>query len=88
MRFLNQHGLINNSQNFHLIFTTSYDNYAIKAFQYNAINYLLKPIDPDLLLEAINRLPENVNTSNQQLQLDVLNKTYQNGDYQQLTITL
>ena len=42
---------------YHLIFFTSHNTYALKAFQYNAINYLLKPIDPDLLIEAIKRLP-------------------------------
>jgi DNA-binding LytR/AlgR family response regulator len=36
-----------------IIFTTAYDQYAIKAFQVNAIDYLLKPIDPEDLTRAI-----------------------------------
>ena len=38
-----------------LIFTTAYDEYAIKAFKVNSIDYLLKPIDEDELKEAIDK---------------------------------
>lgn len=43
-----------------VIFTTAYDEYALKAFEYNALDYLLKPIDPNRLAEAINRLEEDI----------------------------
>src|SRR5690606_4646369 len=39
-----------------IIFTTAYDEHALKAFQVNALDYLLKPIDQERLLEALNRL--------------------------------
>jgi DNA-binding LytR/AlgR family response regulator len=38
-----------------VIFTTAYDQYAIKAFQVNAIDYLLKPIDPIELAKAVDK---------------------------------
>lgn len=41
---------------FHLVFTTAYDQYAIKAIKYAAFDYLLKPIDIDELKETIERL--------------------------------
>ena len=41
--------------NFKVIFTTAYDQYAIKAFSVAALHYLLKPIHPDLLQEALER---------------------------------
>lgn len=40
----------------HVIFVTAYDEYAIKAFEVNALDYLLKPIDPDRLSESIDKL--------------------------------
>lgn len=38
-----------------IIFTTAYDQYAIKAFKVNSIDYLLKPIDEDELAEALKK---------------------------------
>ena len=42
-----------------VIFTTAYDEYAIKAFEYNALDYLLKPIDNERLKDTIQRIEEN-----------------------------
>ncbi len=38
-----------------LVFVTAYDQFAIKAFQYSAVDYLLKPIDPNLFLQAVSK---------------------------------
>jgi two-component system, LytTR family, response regulator len=40
---------------FGIIFTTSYDQYAIKAFRFSALDYLLKPINPKELLAAVQK---------------------------------
>lgn len=39
--------------NFSVIFTTAYDQFAVKAFKFNALDYLLKPIDKDELIQAV-----------------------------------
>jgi two-component system LytT family response regulator len=44
----------------HVIFITAYDEYAIKAFDVNALDYLLKPIQPERLKEAIGKVKEEV----------------------------
>ena len=44
------------SVNFHLIFTTSFDQYALKAFRFSAIDYLLKPVDREELQKAIQKV--------------------------------
>src|SRR6478735_8502875 len=40
----------------HVIFTTAYDEYALKAFEVNALDYLLKPIEPKRLADAMQKL--------------------------------
>jgi len=37
----------------HVIFTTAYDEYALKAFEVNALDYLLKPVEPKRLADAL-----------------------------------
>ncbi len=41
-----------------VVFTTAYDEYALKAFEYNAMDYLLKPIEPKRLEDTIKKLIE------------------------------
>ncbi len=46
--------------NFNFIFTTAFDQYAIKAFRFNAIDYLLKPILTEELIEAVNKVKQRI----------------------------
>src|SRR5690349_11786932 len=43
---------------FDIVFCTAYDQFAIRAFKYSALNYLLKPVDPDDLKVTIQRIEE------------------------------
>ena len=58
-----------------IIFTTAYDEYALKAFKLNSIDYLLKPLDEDELKFAVDmfkeKQPEQMNV---QLNLDAIRK--------------
>lgn len=47
--------------NFELIFVTSYSEYAVRAFQLSAIDYLLKPVDEKLLIAAIDKVRKKQN---------------------------
>jgi DNA-binding LytR/AlgR family response regulator len=46
-----------------IIFTTAFDEYALRAFKLNSIDYLLKPIDPEELATALTKYRERVRTS-------------------------
>lgn len=62
-----------------VIFTTAYDEYAIKAFEVNALDYLLKPIDSKRLVEAIKKLAisDFKEIKNSDAQLEMLNENSQ-----------
>jgi two-component system, LytTR family, response regulator len=57
---------------FQLIFTTAHNQYAIQAFKFSAIDYLLKPVDPTDLNTALQKAIENINSNTLQNQLAVL----------------
>jgi two-component system, LytTR family, response regulator len=42
----------------HVIFTTAYDEFALKAFEVNALDYLMKPVEPKRLKEAIQKMQQ------------------------------
>lgn len=63
---------------FKIIFTTAYNQYAIEAFKFSAVDYLLKPIDPSELKEAINRTKHLIDTEKQYQELNVLKNNLEN----------
>jgi two-component system LytT family response regulator len=52
-------------RNFKLIFVTAFDAYAIRAFEVNALDYLLKPVNPERLAKAIERLNKKNDSKNE-----------------------
>ena len=46
------------ARDFRLVFVTAFDAYAIRAFEVNALDYLLKPVNPERLAKAIERIGE------------------------------
>lgn len=57
---------------FQLIFTTAHNEYAVQAFKFSAIDYLLKPINPVELNNSLQRAKENMKSQTMQKQLAVL----------------
>jgi len=62
------------NRNFHVIFTTAYDQFAIKAIKYSALDYLMKPIDIGELKEAVNKakVAMKINNGQNDPKLEVL----------------
>lgn len=63
--------------NFHLIFTTAFEHYAIKAIKFSSIDYLLKPIDLEELLEAVQKAKSLVQEESRQHLLENLLSNFQ-----------
>lgn len=62
---------------FQVIFTTAFDNYAINAIKLSALDYLLKPIDEDILSEAVERFKKHRNKTDIQSQITNLLQQFQ-----------
>jgi len=54
-------------KNFALIFLTAFDEFAVKAFKFSAIDYLLKPIDPDELTNAVKKVEKEIDNNSHDL---------------------
>ena len=47
------------NHSFEVIFVTAYNQYALKAFRFSAVDYLLKPVNPEELIQAVSRLSDD-----------------------------
>ena len=72
---------------FAVIFTTSYDQYAIKAFRFSALDYLLKPIDREELQKAVQKvLNKKQNQLPQQLEILLQKINHTNNAVQRIAL--
>jgi len=62
---------------FQMIFTTSYDKFALKAFELSATDYLLKPFDEESFIKALKKAQENLNQEAIKQQLSILISNFQ-----------
>lgn len=65
---------------FEVIFVTAFDQYGIQAVKFSAIDYLLKPVNPDELKLAINKVEEKLNKKKDNLQLENLMQLIRDKD--------
>lgn len=74
--------LLDNLSNldFNVIFTTAFDHFAVKAFRYHALDYLLKPVDPDAFTEAVKHALEVTSANGNQTNLQNWMAQYGNSD--------
>lgn len=71
---------------FEIIFVTAFDHYAIKAFELNAIDYLVKPIDRQKLTQTIHKLEQKIRQKSALIDYQNLLKTIQHKAYNKLVI--
>lgn len=63
-----------------VIFTTAYDEYALKAFKLNSVDYLLKPIDEEELANAVAKFKENYLKNSPQIDFNAFRKILETGN--------
>ncbi|MEM9053146.1 MAG: LytTR family DNA-binding domain-containing protein, partial [Bacteroidota bacterium] len=65
--------------NFQIVFTTSFDSFAIRAFELSATDYLLKPLDEGMFINALNKVKKKYSQEMSQKRLEILLANF-NGD--------
>jgi DNA-binding LytR/AlgR family response regulator len=56
----------------HLVFVTAFDQYAVQAFEHGALDYLVKPVEPERLADTVMRLRERLLTAQPALDVEAL----------------
>ena len=65
---------------FEVIFTTAYSQYAVKAIRFSALDYLLKPVDPEELILAVHKLSVKISDEIKTKQFELLEQKISNKD--------
>ena len=65
---------------FEVIFTTAYSQYAVKAIRFSALDYLLKPVDPEELIRAVHKLSIKKSEEIKSKQFELLEQKINNKD--------
>ncbi|HRO76160.1 MAG TPA: LytTR family DNA-binding domain-containing protein [Crocinitomicaceae bacterium] len=74
------------SRNFEVIFVTAFEEYALKAIKFSALDYVLKPIDSEELQRAITKATETIERKVDSKQLETLNYNIHNPNRKKLVL--
>ncbi|MBN8877083.1 MAG: response regulator transcription factor [Sphingobacteriales bacterium] len=61
-----------NNVSFEVIFVTAHNNYMMQAFRFSALDYLLKPVEDDLLIEAVQRAIKRISEKGEEMRFSTL----------------
>jgi len=77
-----------NQINFEVIFVTAYDQFALKAFKFSAVDYLLKPIKKEDLMSAIDKVEQRIakNLSTEHIEAMLSNIQFLHNEFQSIAI--
>ena len=71
--------------NFEIVFTTGYDEYALRAFEVSAVDYLLKPIQIEQLERTVTKV-EKLKQANMQVRLDILSENLKTAEINKIAL--
>ena len=72
--------------NFDIVFVTAYDQYAIKAFELSAVDYILKPVEIDRLKSTVKRLSSKIELNQNQTNYKALTQNLKSNELNKLAI--
>jgi two-component system LytT family response regulator len=73
---------------FEIVFTTAYNEFALQAFKLSAIDYLLKPIQPELIKEAVNRVISKYNKTENILKFSALKQNLEVENTKKIAVAI
>ena len=73
--------------NFEIVFVTAYDQYAVRAFEVSAVDYLLKPIDIERLKSAVSKVSHNIDLKAQAERMQVLGQTLESKAIRNIAVS-
>lgn len=71
---------------FEIIFVTAYNDYALKAFEVSAIDYLLKPVDIDKLKLSVTKVQQKLKFFDMQPRLDLLKESFRTEQFSKIAL--
>jgi two-component system, LytTR family, response regulator len=71
---------------FQIIFVTAYNDYALKAFEVSAVDYLLKPVEIDKLKTAVDKAAKQIGNFNMQNKVEMLKDTFHTGQFNKIAL--
>lgn len=71
---------------FEIIFVTAYNEYALKAFEVSAVDYVLKPVDIDKLKAAVGKVQQKLRGADMQLRLEVLKDNFTSENFNKIAL--
>lgn len=74
------------NKNFEVIFITAHEEFAIKAIKFSALDYILKPVDPEELRSALERAMETLHETKQEPQFEALQHNIQPNQKRKLVL--
>ncbi|MCX7743277.1 MAG: LytTR family DNA-binding domain-containing protein [Flavobacteriales bacterium] len=74
--------------NFEIVFVTAYSQYAVRAFEVSAIDYILKPVEIESLKSALEKVKQKRSQSNIMQRLELMKTTYKGDDVRKIALPM
>lgn len=72
--------------NFEIVFVTAHSEYAVQAFEYSAVDYLLKPVQVDKLKASVQKVENRLHNHNMKQRLEVLQQNFKSDEFSRIAL--